>query len=91
MTVSAGGWVRIGAVAFIAFVVLVVALSQHAARPAPAAPSGGADPAGGAADPLGPELRRCQALGEAGASAPDCLRVWAESRRRFLSLGGSRP
>ncbi len=35
-------------------------------------------------DPLGAEQRRCQELGEAAASDPDCLAVWAETRDRFL-------
>ena len=35
-------------------------------------------------DPLGAELARCSAMGEAGPRDPSCLRVWAESRRRFL-------
>jgi len=35
-------------------------------------------------DPLGTELARCSAMGEAGPRDPSCLRVWAESRRRFL-------
>ena len=33
-------------------------------------------------------LLRCQALGQAGAGDPGCLRVWAENRRRFLGLAG---
>jgi len=37
-----------------------------------------------AADPLRSEQRRCQELGEAAASDPDCLAVWAETRDRFL-------
>jgi len=37
-----------------------------------------------AADPLRAEQRRCQELGEAAASDPDCLAVWAETRDRFL-------
>ena len=40
------------------------------------------------ADPLRAEQRRCQDLGEAAASDPDCLAVWAETRDRFL---GRRP
>ena len=40
-----------------------------------------------AADPLAVEFTRCQALGEAGSRDAACLKAWAESRRRFLSLG----
>ena len=36
------------------------------------------------ADLLRVEQRRCQELGEAAASNPDCLAVWAETRDRFL-------
>ena len=39
------------------------------------------------ADPLVAELTRCQALGEAGARDEQCLRAWAETRRRFLGVG----
>ncbi|MBJ3764426.1 putative entry exclusion protein TrbK-alt [Maribius pontilimi] len=35
-------------------------------------------------DPLRVEQRRCQELGEATASDPGCLAVWAETRDRFL-------
>ena len=38
------------------------------------------------ADPLVAEMRRCQALGEAGGHDPDCLAAWAENRRRFLGV-----
>jgi conjugative transfer region protein TrbK len=35
-------------------------------------------------DPLREGQRRCQQLGEAAASDAECLRVWAETRERFL-------
>ncbi len=38
-------------------------------------------------NPLLIELRRCQSIGAAGASDPDCLRAWGENRRRFLAPG----
>jgi conjugative transfer region protein TrbK len=38
------------------------------------------------ADPLVAEMRRCQALGEAGGRDPACLAAWAENRRRFLGV-----
>jgi len=44
-----------------------------------------------APDPLREEQRRCQRLGEAGARDAECLRVWAESRDRFLGLDRQRP
>ena len=36
------------------------------------------------ADSLRAEQLRCQELGEAAASDPECLAVWAETRDRFL-------
>jgi conjugative transfer region protein TrbK len=39
------------------------------------------------ADPMRGALIHCQELGEAGAHDADCLRVWAENRRRFLGPG----
>ncbi|VDC49825.1 putative entry exclusion protein TrbK-alt [Brevundimonas mediterranea] len=42
-----------------------------------------------APDPLREGQRRCQRLGEAGARDAECLRVWAESRDRFLGLDRS--
>jgi conjugative transfer region protein TrbK len=87
MTVSARTWARIGAVAFIVFALLVSVLSARQGRPTPAASviPPAQDPA--TADPLVVELYHCQALGQAGASDPDCLRAWAENRRRFLAPG----
>ncbi|WP_323718134.1 putative entry exclusion protein TrbK-alt [Paracoccus aminovorans] len=35
-------------------------------------------------DPLRADQRRCQRMGEAAAEDADCLRVWAETRDRFL-------
>lgn len=36
------------------------------------------------ADPVKTELRRCQALGAAGANDRRCLNAWAEMRSRFF-------
>ncbi|WOJ88331.1 putative entry exclusion protein TrbK-alt [Methylocapsa polymorpha] len=44
-------------------------------------------PAVANADPRRDALIHCQELGEAGAHDPNCLRVWAENRRRFLGDG----
>lgn len=35
-------------------------------------------------DPLREGQRRCQEIGEAAANNAECLRVWAETRDRFL-------
>jgi len=87
MTISAKTWARIGAVAFIAFAVLVSALSLRSGRQAPGMPSLPPAYDAAATDPLVAELYHCQALGQAGASDPECLRAWAENRRRFLAPG----
>jgi conjugative transfer region protein TrbK len=87
MTISAKTWARTGAVAFIAFAVLVSALSLRTERQAPGTLSIPPAYDAAAADPLVAELYHCQALGQAGASDPDCLRAWAENRRRFLAPG----
>jgi conjugative transfer region protein TrbK len=81
---------RLGAVIFVAIAVTATAIEMtrqdetpaNAAMPmvAPSAP-----------DPLREGQRRCQRLGEAGARDAECLRVWAESRDRFLGLDRQRP
>lgn len=78
---------RIGAVIFIAIAITMTAIEMsHAPEPAREVPAVAVDPLA-ATDPLLIELRRCQSLGQAGASDPDCLRAWAENRRRFLAPG----
>lgn len=79
---------RLGPVVFIATALTVTAIDMArkdeppAPRPAPALqPS---------ADPLRESLRRCQQLGEAAVSDPDCLATWAESRDRFLGRNEAR-
>lgn len=75
---------RIGAVIFIAIAITMTAIEMSRA-PEPARDEPAAVAATSAtADPLLIELRRCQSLGQAGASDADCLRAWAENRRRFL-------
>ncbi|MBX9875847.1 MAG: putative entry exclusion protein TrbK-alt [Beijerinckiaceae bacterium] len=77
---------RIGAVIFIAIAITMTAIEMsRAPEPPRAAPAAVADTS--ATDPLLIELRRCQSIGAAGASDPDCLRAWAENRRRFLAPG----
>ncbi|WP_306049865.1 putative entry exclusion protein TrbK-alt [Oceaniradius stylonematis] len=73
---------RLGAVVFVAIAVTATAIDMarkdepSAPRPAPAVQP--------PADPLREGQRRCQQLGEAAASDAECLRVWAETRDRFL-------
>lgn len=40
-----------------------------------------------AASAASAELARCRSLGEAGGADADCHVAWAESRRRFFSVG----
>jgi len=78
---------RIGAIIFIAIAITMTAIEMsQAPEPAREAPAVVADPTA-TTDPLLIELRRCQSLGQAGASDSDCLRAWAENRRRFLAPG----
>lgn len=81
---------RIGAIAFVAVAITatVIELTRKEERPEAAMPRPAQT---GAADPLRDELFRCQGLGEAGPRDPACLRAWAESRRRFLTPGTTRP
>ena len=87
MTISPKTWARIGAVAFIAFAVLVSVLGARQGGPTAVGPVIPLAQDSAVADPLVVELYHCQALGQAGASDPDCLRAWAENRRRFLAPG----
>jgi conjugative transfer region protein TrbK len=74
---------RIGAAAFVGVVITMTALQM---RDAPAQPTEteiiALDEEG--VDPLPGELRRCQAIGAAGANDAMCLRAWAENRSRFF-------
>lgn len=77
---------RIGAIVFVAIAITMTAIEMaRAPEPMREAPVSVAETT--ATDPLLIELRRCQSLGASGASDPDCLRAWAENRRRFLAPG----
>lgn len=74
---------RLGAIIFVAIAITATAIemtrkedepASQVLRPVPDA----------TADPLREAQRRCQLLGEAAARDADCLRVWAETRERFL-------
>ncbi|MFA5685696.1 MAG: putative entry exclusion protein TrbK-alt [Lysobacteraceae bacterium] len=73
---------RLGAVVFVAIAVTATALDM-ARKDEPSAPPS-APAFQPPADPLRETLRRCQQLGESAASDAECLRVWAETRDRFL-------
>ncbi|WP_352760116.1 putative entry exclusion protein TrbK-alt [Mesorhizobium sp. M0510] len=72
---------RLGAVVFAA--VAITATAIELARKEDRPTTCRSEAAG--ADPLRGELVWCQELGEAGTREPECLRVWAENRRRFLA------
>lgn len=73
---------KVGAIVFVAIAITATVIemtrSDNPARgvAAPAAPV--------VDDPLREDLRRCQLLGEAAASDPECLAIWAQNRDRFL-------
>lgn len=75
---------RLGAVVFVAFAIVatVIEMTRKEAVPTEASVTSAVVPA---TDPLQDELIHCQLLGEAGAHDADCLRAWAENRRRFLA------
>ena len=73
---------RLGAVVFVAIAITAMAIEMTRKEPAPE--TGRARTVEPARDPLRMEQRRCQQLGQAAADDTDCMRVWAESRDRFL-------
>lgn len=78
---------RIGALVFVAVAITMTAIEMsRAPEPVREEPAAVANTSA-LTDPLLIELRRCQSLGQAGASDADCLRAWAENRRRFLAPG----
>ncbi|WP_380878909.1 hypothetical protein ACFB49_19270 [Sphingomonas sp. DBB INV C78] len=78
---------RIGAIIFIAIAITMTAIEMsRSPDPGRDEPATVADTSA-TVDPLLIELRRCQSLGQAGASDSACLRAWTENRRRFLAPG----
>ena len=74
---------RIGAIIFVALAITATAIEMNRPADRPDDPAPLARPAI-VRDPLRAELARCGGLGEAGGRDPACLRVWAETRDRFL-------
>ena len=73
---------RIAAIVFVAVAITAAVVEMTRKDEAPAgAPARIVEPA---RDPLREGQRRCQQLGAAAASDAECLRVWAETRDRFL-------
>lgn len=75
--------VRLGAIVFIAFAITAGVIEVTRDSPPPVA-TPAAPPIERASNPLRDAQRRCQELGEAASANPECLRVWAETRDRFL-------
>ncbi len=73
---------RIGAITFVAVALTATAIELTRKDDAPASsPMPQFHPA---TDPLRQAQRRCQQMGQAAANDAECLRVWAETRDRFL-------
>lgn len=73
---------RVGAILFVALAITAAVIELTREDDAPAS-----EPKRvlrSEAYPLREEQRRCQQLGQAAANDPACLRVWAETRDRFL-------
>ena len=81
--------VRLGAIAFVAVILTLTAIELTRREEAPA--SLPAPIARSARDPLRGEQRRCQELGQKAAEDAVCLRVWAETRDRFLGRAPTSP
>ncbi len=74
---------RLGAIVFVAVAITATAIemTRNEAEPRAAAARQVQD---APVDPLRAAQRRCQQLGEAAGRDAECLRVWAETRNRFL-------
>ncbi|MBX5086761.1 putative entry exclusion protein TrbK-alt [Rhizobium lentis] len=73
---------RLGAVIFVAIAITAAVVEMTRKDEPPAVSS--APVVEPAHDPLREGQRRCQQLGQQAASDAECLRVWAETRDRFL-------
>ncbi len=72
---------RLGAIVFVAIAITATAIEMTREEDAPASPPRLLQPD---RDPLREGQRRCQQLGQKAADDTECLRVWAETRDRFL-------
>lgn len=73
---------RLGAIVFVAVAITATAIEMTRKEEAPApTPASLQQPA---RDPLRAGQRRCQQLGQKAVDDDDCLRVWAQTRDRFL-------
>jgi conjugative transfer region protein TrbK len=77
----------IGAIALAAIALVVTALDMRNEPAPPPLFAGPQQAQAVSSDPLAPELRRCNLLGEAAERDSACLAVWDQNRRRFLGEG----
>lgn len=77
---------QLGAVVFVAVAITatVIELTRKGEPPQLSSPVRPVEPG---LDPLREGQRRCQQLGQKAAENPECLRVWAQTRDRFLGRG----
>lgn len=73
---------RLGAIVFVAVAITATVIELNRKEDAPA--SSPVRPHQSDRDPLREGQRQCQQLGQQAANDADCLRVWAETRDRFL-------
>ena len=73
---------RLGAIVFVAVAITATVIELTRKEDAPA--SSPVRVLKTDTDPLRDGQRRCQMLGQKAADDADCLRVWAETRDRFL-------
>jgi conjugative transfer region protein TrbK len=76
---------RIGAIVFVAVAITATALEMTRKEEAPAA-AAVRQVQDTPVDPMRAAQRRCQLLGEAAGRDAECLRIWAETRDRFLGI-----
>lgn len=77
---------RLGAIVFVAFAITAAAIELARRDDETIAAPRQGDPAS-PNDPLRAGQRRCQRLGEVAARDDQCLRIWGETRDRFLGAG----
>lgn len=75
---------RLGAIVFVAIAMTATATEMFRKRENPAPSIRSEATVEPPEDPLRLAQRRCQQLGQAATSDAECLRVWAQTRDRFL-------
>jgi conjugative transfer region protein TrbK len=73
---------RVGAIIFVSVAITATAIEMSRKEERPAVRQ--TPVLEETADPLREGQRRCQRMGEAAARDSECLRIWAETRDRFL-------